>query len=283
MPLEAARKGPLHDIVRLMAPQPGRFEFATRLAVICALTVLVVEIYQTPDAALTVYVVFFLNRGDRTVSIILSFALVALITVIVGFTLLVAMIVVNDPMWRVISMTLISIAILFVASASKLRPIGGIIALIVGYALDLLGTTPLANGELATRSLLYAWLFVGIPAGMLICGALVVIAFSQTRALFGSGASILVSCLPVSVAATLVGLFLMVSHRQALMQVVGLVLVENAIFLAAVSLTYGMPLLVEMGVLLDLLAGVAVLGLFVARIEETHGDSDTTKLSSLKG
>jgi multidrug resistance protein MdtO len=149
-----------------MAPRPGRVELATRLAIICALTVLVVEIYQTPDAALTVYIVFFLNRGDRAVSLILNVVLVTLITVIVGFIVLVAMVVINDPMWRVISMTVISIAILFVASASKLRPLGGTITLIVAYALDLLGTTPLANGELATRSLLYAWLFVGIPAGV---------------------------------------------------------------------------------------------------------------------
>jgi multidrug resistance protein MdtO len=166
MSLERAGEGFVPNIVRLMAPQPGRLELATRLAVICALTVLVAEIYQTPDAALTVYVVFFLNRGDRAVSLILNFVLLALITVIIGFVLLVAMIVINDPMWRVISMTAISIAILFVASASKLRPLGGTIALIIGYALDLLGTVPLAIGELATRSLLYAWLFVGIPAGI---------------------------------------------------------------------------------------------------------------------
>jgi multidrug resistance protein MdtO len=165
MSLERAREAVL-DIARLMAPQPGRLELATRLAVICALTVLVAEIYQTPDAALTVYIVFFLNRGDRAVSLILNFVLVVLITVIIGFVLLVAMVVINDPMWRVISITAISIAILFVASASKLRPLGGTIALIVGYALDLLGTVPLAIGELATRSLLYAWLFVGIPAGI---------------------------------------------------------------------------------------------------------------------
>ena len=118
---------------------------------------------------------------------------------------------------------------------------------------------------------------------MLVCGALVVIAFSQTRALFGSGMSILAACLPVSVAGTLVGMFVMVSRRGALMQVVGLVLVENAIFLAAVSLTYGMPLVVEMGVLLDLLVGVALFGLFVERIAETQGDTDTTRLTSLKG
>ena len=74
-----------------MAPWPGRFELATRLAVICALTVLVVEIYQIPDAALTVYVVFFLNRDNRAVSLILNLVLVALITVIIGFVLLVAL------------------------------------------------------------------------------------------------------------------------------------------------------------------------------------------------
>lgn len=123
----------------------------------------------------------------------------------------------------------------------------------------------------------------GVPTGMLVCGALVVVAFSQTRALFGSGVSILASCLPVSVASTLVGMFVMVSRREALMQVVGLVLVENAIFLAAVSLTYGMPLVVEMGVLLDLLVGVALFAMFVERIEATHGDTDTSHLTSLKG
>lgn len=156
----------LSDIVRLLAPRPGQLELAIRLALISAITVLVVEIYQTPDAALTIYVVFFLNRDNRMTSLILNLVLVALITVIIGFVMLVAMVVVNDPMWRVISMTVISVGILFVASASKLRPLGGTIALIVGYALDLLGTLPLAIGELATRSLLYAWLFVGIPAGI---------------------------------------------------------------------------------------------------------------------
>ena len=83
--------------------------------------------------------------------------------------------------------------------------------------------------------------------------------------------SILASCLPVSVASTLVGLFIMVSRRLAVMQVIGLVIVENSIFLAAVSLTYGMPLVVEMGVLLDVLVAVALLVLFVGRIEEMGG------------
>jgi len=125
--------------------------------------------------------------------------------------------------------------------------------------------------------------FVSIPTSMLIAGALVAIAFSQTRALFGTADTILAACLPVSVATALVGLFMMVSRPQALLMVVGLVIVENAIFLAAVSLTYGMPLVVEMGVLLDVMVGVALLGLFVGRIEESFETADVTQLTSLRG
>jgi multidrug resistance protein MdtO len=135
-----------------------------RLAVICALTVLVAEIYQTPDPALTVYIVFFLNREDRAMSLILDVVLLLLMTLIIGFIILIAMAVADDPMWRVISMTTISFCVLFLASASRLRPIASIVALIIGYGLDQLGKVQF--GELATRGYLYAWLFVGIPVGV---------------------------------------------------------------------------------------------------------------------
>jgi multidrug resistance protein MdtO len=163
MPLNRPRST-IWDLARLLAPQPGRLELASRLAVICALTVLVAEIYQTPEPALTAYVAFFLNRGNRTISLILDVVFVALITVIIGLVILVAMIVADDPMWRVVGMAVVSFTILFAASASKLAPIGGVIALITGYGLDLLGEVQV--GELATRGYLYAWLFVGIPAGV---------------------------------------------------------------------------------------------------------------------
>jgi hydrogenase-4 component E len=123
---------------------------------------------------------------------------------------------------------------------------------------------------------------LGVTGSMLVSGALVVVGFAVTRPLFGPGTSILASCLPVSVAVLLVGLFVMVTHTQALMQVLGLVLVENAIFLAAVSLTYGMPLVVEMGVLLDVLAGAALLGMWVGHLEEAFDSADSARLTSLR-
>jgi len=156
---------------RLLAPYPERLEFATRLAIICSLTVLVTEIYQTPDPALTAYIAFFLNRPERTMGLILSVALTVVVTVIIALIFLVANLVLDDPMIRVISIAAISFGLLFLASASRLRPIGGTLALIVGYALDVLGT--IQAGELATRALLYAWLFVAIPAGVSLLVSLV--------------------------------------------------------------------------------------------------------------
>jgi multidrug resistance protein MdtO len=159
-----SREGRLAELLRLLMPFPGRLEFAARLALICAITTLVVEIYQTPEPALTAYVVFFLNKPDRGTSLILNIAMLVLFSVIITSVILVTTIVISQPVWRVASMAAISVGLLFLASASKLCPIGGIVALIVAYALDLLGTVH--GGEIATRALLYVWLFIGIPAAV---------------------------------------------------------------------------------------------------------------------
>ena len=151
-------------LMGLIGPRPGRLAFALRLALICALTTLVVEIFQTPDPALTVYIVFFLNKPDRVESLILNAVFTILITLIIGLVILLTRVVIDAPLWRVTLMSAFSIGFLFVAFAGKLRPLAGTITLIVGYALDLLGT--LHFGEMATRSLLYVWLFIAIPAGV---------------------------------------------------------------------------------------------------------------------
>jgi multidrug resistance protein MdtO len=148
----------------LLRPFPGRLEFSIRLALACALTTLVVEIYQTPDPALTAYVAFFVMKRDRMESVIISIVLAILISLLVGILVFVAMAVIDQPLWRVISISVVSFGLLFLASASKLKPLASIIALIVGYGLDLLSDAQV--GEIATRGYLYAWLFVTIPAAV---------------------------------------------------------------------------------------------------------------------
>ncbi len=149
---------------RLLAWAPGRLEFAARLAAICAITALVTEIYKTPDPALTIYVAFFMLHPDRTSSIILALAFTVIITVVIGLTFILANLTLDAASWRVLAMAVVSFAFLFLTSASKLEPIGATIAFLVAYPLDLLGSVP--TGEVATRGLLYAWLFIGIPAGV---------------------------------------------------------------------------------------------------------------------
>lgn len=160
---DLARPGPA-DILRLLAPYPGRAAMAARIALICALTAFVTSAYGTPEAAISAYVVFFLNRPDRVLSVVLGLALLVLVTLVVGLVMVVAMFALDEPLWRVACIAVLSFGLLFVTSASKLRPVGAIIAMIVGFALDELGMAPF--GEAATRALLYAWLMVAIPIGI---------------------------------------------------------------------------------------------------------------------
>ncbi len=150
----------------LLAATSGRGESALRLALICALVTWVAQIYQTPEPALTAYVVFFMNKPDRTSSILTSVVFTVLISLIIGLLLLIANATLDVPAWRVTVMASLSLGMLFLASASKLKPLAGILMLIIAFALDQLARVPV--GELATRGLLYAWLFVGIPAGVTI-------------------------------------------------------------------------------------------------------------------
>jgi multidrug resistance protein MdtO len=154
----------LRSLPELLAPAPGRLGFSLRLALVCALTTLVVEYYRTPDPALTAYVSFFLVKPERTSSVLLSVVFVLLISLVVGGLLLLAKGVINEPVWRVSAMAVLSFGLLFAGSASKLRPIAPIVALIAAYALDLLARVVIS--EEATRGLLYGWLFVAIPAGV---------------------------------------------------------------------------------------------------------------------
>jgi hydrogenase-4 component E len=121
-----------------------------------------------------------------------------------------------------------------------------------------------------------------MPASMLICGALTVLAYVVARPLtslerLGS------NTLAVATALLLTGFFLMINRRKAITQVLALLAMENGVMLAAIALTsYGMPLVVEIGVFFDVVIAVMVLGILVFRIRETFASMDVSKLNELK-
>ncbi|PRG92860.1 FUSC family protein [Burkholderia gladioli] len=178
---EIRAPGP-RELLRLLAPFPGRAAMAWRIALICAVTVLVASVYGTPEAALSAYVVFFLNRADRVTSSLLAVALMLIVTIVIALVLGVAILSIDYAILRVACMVVLSVGLLYLTSASKLRPVGAILAMIVGFGLDELGLAQF--GEAATRALLYVWLMVAIPVGVSIVVNLLV-APSPRRLMLG--------------------------------------------------------------------------------------------------
>jgi hydrogenase-4 component E len=87
---------------------------------------------------------------------------------------------------------------------------------------------------------------------------------------------------PVSLFTMLAGLFLIVSRRQALMQVLGYLVMENGIYAFGVGLVQGTPMLVELGVLLDVFVAVFVMGIAIFHISREFDHIDTERLRTLR-
>ncbi|HEY1065220.1 MAG TPA: NADH-quinone oxidoreductase subunit K [Pirellulales bacterium] len=129
-------------------------------------------------------------------------------------------------------------------------------------------------------------------AGSIACGILVVIAsfwMAQQFSLpLAHGAvplthkSIANAVLPFALATIVSGLFLIVTRRQALMQVLGYIVLENGIFIFGVALAHEEPVLVEMGILLDVFVGVFVMGIAVFHIGREFDHIDVRQLSQLR-
>ncbi|HVN85705.1 MAG TPA: hydrogenase [Candidatus Binatia bacterium] len=86
---------------------------------------------------------------------------------------------------------------------------------------------------------------------------------------------------PVALFTTFIGLFLIVSRRTALMQVLAYVVLENGIYVFGVGLVQGTPILVELGVLLDVFVAVFVMGIAIFRINREFDHIDTEQLTLL--
>ncbi len=124
--------------------------------------------------------------------------------------------------------------------------------------------------------------YISNALSLTISGILVAVVYVSLReGIFVTGFSR--NVLQISTAVILIGLFIMISRRKAITQVIGLLFMENGLFLAGFSLTFGMPIIIELGVLFDMLMGVIILGIFAIQIKRAFTSSDLDKLTILKG
>ena len=123
---------------------------------------------------------------------------------------------------------------------------------------------------------------VNVPASLLICGGLVILAIFITQPVIQLGFQLSQGSLAIALAIVLIGFFTMIARKKAVSQVIGFLVMENGLFLGATASAYGMPLIVELGLFFDVLVGVLIVGIYAHRLQDAFDSVDTSKLTILK-
>ena len=123
---------------------------------------------------------------------------------------------------------------------------------------------------------------LNIPATMIAGLALVVFAFGLAQPISALASTVTRSTLGIAIAVVMLSFLMMITRRKAISQVIGFLAMENGLFFAATSATYGMPMVVELGIALDVLVGTFIFGIFFFQIRETFDSLDLQHLEHLK-
>lgn len=123
---------------------------------------------------------------------------------------------------------------------------------------------------------------VNIPTTMLIGIALVIFSYHLTAPIRELSTLVTRSTLAVALATVMLGMLMMITRQKAVTQIIGFLALENGLFFAATSATYGMPLVVELGVALDILIAAFIFGIFFFQIRTTFDSLDLKEMEKLK-
>lgn len=122
-----------------------------------------------------------------------------------------------------------------------------------------------------------------IPILVLGCCGIVVLTYFSVLSIHDLSLGISKVQIVNALSVIFIGLFFMISRKKAIGQIIGFLVIENGLFITALFLTDGMPFIVDMGILVDLLSAVMILGVMVFRINEKFESIDLNKLNNLRG
>jgi hydrogenase-4 component E len=121
---------------------------------------------------------------------------------------------------------------------------------------------------------------INIPMTMLLGIVLVVFAFNLALPISQLANTVTRATLGIAMASVMLAFLMMITRRKAIPQVIGFLAMENGLFFAATSATYGMPMVVELGIALDVLVAMLILGVFFFQIREQFDSLDLQHLES---
>jgi hydrogenase-4 component E len=123
---------------------------------------------------------------------------------------------------------------------------------------------------------------LNIPTTLLIGIVLVIVAFNVATPISQLASSVARGTLGIALACVLLSFMMMITRSKAIPQVIGFLSMENGLFFAAAAATNGMPMIVELGIGLDVLVGILILGVFMFQIREQFDSLDIHHLEKLK-
>jgi hydrogenase-4 component E len=185
---------------------------------------------------------------------------------------------VNAFTWQSIVLALVAATVAWFGGQRELYVVAALLVLLKGIAIPRL----LARMErrFATERELAP--YVNTATSLVVAGLLVLFGYAVMRPVVAASELPTRTAMPLAMGLVLVSLFVVVSRKKALTQVIGFLVLENGIALLALLGAYGVPLIVELGVFLDALMGFLVMQIFVYRIHETFETIDVDQLDRLR-
>jgi hydrogenase-4 component E len=123
---------------------------------------------------------------------------------------------------------------------------------------------------------------VNTTASLLVTAALTIVAYVVARPLVNLDPSPATRAAPVGFAIVLIGVFLLISRRKALSQIIAFLVLDNGIDAVAFLATLGVPVIVELGASLDVLLALVILGVLTGRMQARFGGTDLDDLRELR-
>ena len=125
--------------------------------------------------------------------------------------------------------------------------------------------------------------YLNIPILSFIACILVVVVYLSIYQIPLISAKGVVTALSCNLSIVLIGLLFMISRKDALGHIIGFLVIENGLFSTALFTTRGMPLIVDLGIFIDLLTAIIIMSMIVFQIDTKFQSTDTDKLHNLRG
>lgn len=180
--------------------------------------------------------------------------------------------------WQSLVLAAVAVTVGWFGHDHELYVVAGLLVLVKVVAIPRL----LARMERRFRSERELAPYVNTAASLVVGGLLVLFAHAIMQPVVAASHLSTRAAMPLAMGLVLVSLFVIVSRKKALTQVIGFLMLENGIALLAILGTYGIPLIVELGVFLDALMGFLVMQIVVYRIHETFDTLDVDQLDRLR-